>query len=228
MTTWRDVIAINDTTSDIFLEDLGLTIPASSQVSLHEQFEFSEIANADPLKVQVTAGNIIINDGSTNLSITNALEYIDYWTKYDYRTDQAFIEGYEFDSQYLDANDTYKILDISDLDVTPVNAQLVGTTELEVLSGGIYKVGYRVDFLYEGSANTIEYSTIIEKNGTEIPKSEISGWTRYDGTRLSLTNGITLANLIVNDSIRIKAKANIRYDNITIEYTSILLHRIYD
>jgi len=210
------------------LEDLGLTISASSQVSLHEQFEFSEIANADPLKVEVAAGNIIINDGSTNLSIPYALEYIDYWTKYDYRTDQAFIEGYEFDSQYLAANNTYKILDISDIDVTPVNAQLVGTTELKVLLSGVYKIGYRINFLYEGNANTIEYYAIIEKNGTEIPKSEISGWTRYDGTRLCLTNGINLTNLVANDLIRIKTKVNTRYDNVTIEYTSILLHGIYD
>jgi hypothetical protein len=210
------------------LEDLGLLIPASSQVSLHEQFEFSEIANADPLKAQVAAGNIIINDGTSNLSISDALYYIDYWGKYEYNSEQAFIEGYKFNSQYLIANDTYKILDISDLDITPKNAQLVGTTELELLSSGLYKVGYRVDFYYEGNANTIEYYVIIEKNGAEIPKSEISGWTRYSGTRLCLTNGINLTNLVVNDLIRIKAKVNTRYDDVTIEYTSILLHRIYD
>lgn len=228
MTTWKDIIAINDTTSDIFLEDLGLTIPASSQVDLHEQFEFSEIANADPLKVQVAAGNIIINDGTTNLSITDGLNYIDYWGKYEYDSEQAFIEGYEYGPQYLVDDDTYKILEIGTLSVDPENARLDGTTEVEVLVGAVFSMSYEVGFYYTGNAAIVQYSTIIEINDTEVPRTISNDWTQYIDTRVNLGSKELLVRLNANDRIKIKAKASWRYDNVTIEYSSLSLRRLYD
>jgi len=228
MTTWKDIIAINDTTADIFLEDLGLTILASSQVSLHEQFEFSEIANADPLKVQVTAGNIIINDGTSNLSIADGLNYIDYWGKYEYDSEQAYIEGFEREDQYLDYDDTYKYLDISNFDVEPLQARLDGTTTLVIELSGLYSVGYQINFHYFGNANTIQYEAIAELNDAEQDRTKTTGWTRYSDSRLTLTYGMHLKRFSVNDRIRIKTKASIRVENITIEYASALLMRIHD
>jgi len=228
MTTWKDIIAINDTTSDIFLEDLGVTIPASSQVSLHEQFEFSEIANADPLKVEVAAGNIIINNGTSNLSISDALYYIDYWGKYEYNSEQAFIEGYVYATQTLVADDTYKDLEISSLSVTPKNAELNSNTEVKALIGGIYSISYKVAFLYTGNAAIIQYTTIASKNAVDISRSRRNDWSQYSNTRVTLDSGRFLTRLNADDLVKIRAKVSWKYDNVTIEYASLLLQRLYE
>lgn len=71
------VIAKNDSTADIFLENLGITIPAFSEIVLSDQFEFVEISGDDSLKVYVTNGQIIINNGLQDLTDpSEALLYI--------------------------------------------------------------------------------------------------------------------------------------------------------
>lgn len=228
MTTWKDIIAINDTTSDIFLEDLGLTIPASSQISLHEQFEFEEIAGDDSLKVQVTAENIIINDGTTDLSISDGLSYITYWGKYEYQSEQAFIEAFERDDQFLDYDDTFKILDISNLDVDPVNARLDGTSTIVLEMDGTYFTSYQINCKYTGNAVTILYTAGAEVNDTDIERVRTVGWTRYSDSELTLTTGIHIKDLKAGDRIKIKLKASRNVENITIGFVSALVKRIYD
>ena len=228
MTTWKDIIAINDTTSDIFLEDLGLTIPASSQEPLHEQFEFSEISNADYLKIQVTAGNIIINDGTENLLVEDALDYINYWDKYNYRSERTFIDAYRHGSQYLDVDDTYKELDISDVIADYKNMSLDGTSTILIEKAGTYLTNYRVGFYYNGNAATMEYNAIAEVNGVDVPRTKTTGWTHFAESRINLTNGVHINYLEVGDRIKIKAKVLRNSESVIIEYAGGAIHRISD
>lgn len=228
MTTGKNIIAVNDTTSDIYLGDLGINVPASSQVSLHEQFEFSEIANADPLKVQVAAGNIIINDGFTNLSIADGLNYIDYWGKYEYQSEQSFIEAFERVDQFLDEDDTFKFMDISNLDVDPVNAHLDGTSTIVLEIPGTYFTSYQINCKYTGNAVTILYTAGAEVNDTDIERVRTVGWTRYSDSELTLTTGVHIKDLKAGDRIKIKLKASRNVENITVGFVSALVKRIYD
>jgi hypothetical protein len=68
MTSSIQVIAKNDSTADIFLTDLGIKIPGLSEVALSNQFEFAEISGGDSLKTYVGNGQIIINDGTQDLT----------------------------------------------------------------------------------------------------------------------------------------------------------------
>ena len=69
------VFVKNTTIVDIVIEDLGIIIPGSSITNLTETFEFYEITSSDDLKNQISAGDLIINDGEWTPSDI----YIDNW-----------------------------------------------------------------------------------------------------------------------------------------------------
>lgn len=77
------IIAKNNTGSDIFLKDLGVTVPASSSLNLTEIIEVERITESDNLKTEVTSGDITINDGTNDLSISDGLLHIKFETEYE-------------------------------------------------------------------------------------------------------------------------------------------------
>ncbi len=64
----------NNTASAINL-DIGITVPASSQVTLATQ-DYDEAAASDDIVTEVGSGNITINDGSNDLSISDGIRLI--------------------------------------------------------------------------------------------------------------------------------------------------------
>lgn len=74
MPIWT-VVAIADGTTRT-IEDMGITITANSQITLSEFFDYSDIADSKDLIDFVTLGQITINDGTTNLSPAEGLNYI--------------------------------------------------------------------------------------------------------------------------------------------------------
>ena len=62
--------------SDIFLEDIGITIPVSSFLTLSDLFTLTEISSSLDLYNEVDNDNIIINNGTIDLEKSVALEYI--------------------------------------------------------------------------------------------------------------------------------------------------------
>lgn len=81
------VIAKNNTENDIIMNDLGgLKIPASGQVELFGEngiFKFYVVASSLNLKAKVATGDIIINDGNEDLSISDGLKHIEIKSVYD-------------------------------------------------------------------------------------------------------------------------------------------------
>jgi len=75
------VIAKNPTGGDIYLSRLGVTVPAGNQETLcgvvDAPASFYEVCSDDSLIAQVTAGNIVINDGTSDLATNEALAYLD-------------------------------------------------------------------------------------------------------------------------------------------------------
>jgi len=71
------VIAKNNTDSDIYLAKLeGTTLFTSGQLDMHDRFELAEYNNEPQFVDLVTNGDIIINDGTSDLSISDGLDYI--------------------------------------------------------------------------------------------------------------------------------------------------------
>jgi len=72
------VIAKNQTGSPILLTRLGLTCPASpGTITLTDDATFYEVSADEVLNAQVALGNIVINDGVSDLSTAAALGYLD-------------------------------------------------------------------------------------------------------------------------------------------------------
>ena len=75
MTEWTVIIS-NNSGSDFLIEDLGVEILDSTSINLHEEAGFAEIADSDDLKAALTAGTLVLNDGTSDLSPTEAVDYL--------------------------------------------------------------------------------------------------------------------------------------------------------
>lgn len=82
---WNYIIKNNELT-DYVLEDLGISIPASGQVNLSDQFTFEQISESYDLKQAISDGDLIVNDGTSDITdVTQALYYSTLDTIHDVR-----------------------------------------------------------------------------------------------------------------------------------------------
>lgn len=72
------VIAKNSSGSAQLIEDLGISIPNGSQETLSDQYTFDELAGSDDLRALVNGGDLVINDGSADLSAANGELYLTF------------------------------------------------------------------------------------------------------------------------------------------------------
>ncbi len=76
------VIVKNQSTQDCFIDDLGITIYSSSEITLTDLYDFYSIMASKDLKTFVNDSNLIINNGIEDLDIDRALNYL-YFGNYD-------------------------------------------------------------------------------------------------------------------------------------------------
>ena len=76
------ILAINDTTAEVFIDDLGISIPYGESRSLFSEFAIEELHSSNDLKAHILAGNIIINDGSKNLGINDGIAHVSLESEY--------------------------------------------------------------------------------------------------------------------------------------------------
>lgn len=73
---WTIVVKNNGGSAKSF-EDLGISVPASGSISFSDFFDFTEISNSDDLRSAVaSAGNIVLNDGSSDLNAIDAVDLL--------------------------------------------------------------------------------------------------------------------------------------------------------
>jgi len=72
----KQIIAINNSGVEVFINDLGISIPIASQRDLFKEFNLEELDKSDDLKTHVLAENIIINDGDENITANEALSHL--------------------------------------------------------------------------------------------------------------------------------------------------------
>lgn len=71
------IIAKNQTGTDIFLPTLGVAVPGSGQLELTINSPYEEISRDAVLHSAISSGDIIINDGSIDLLISEGIAYIE-------------------------------------------------------------------------------------------------------------------------------------------------------
>jgi len=76
MASMWTLIIKNNGGSPITIEDLGITVPATSQITFSDQFDYEDIASSDDLRGEVNSGNLVVNDGSSDLTSPNGVLYL--------------------------------------------------------------------------------------------------------------------------------------------------------
>ncbi len=70
------VIVKNNTGASVFIEDMGIAVPGSSQIIFSDIFDFTDICESADLKTYVGDSTFIINDGVSDLNVSDGLDYI--------------------------------------------------------------------------------------------------------------------------------------------------------
>ena len=71
------IIVKNNTGTAVFIEDMGIEVPGAGQRTFSDIFDFIEICRSEDLKIYVNNSTFTINDGTDDLSISDAIDYID-------------------------------------------------------------------------------------------------------------------------------------------------------
>lgn len=116
------IITKNNTASEIFWEDLGIGVPASSQETLTELFTKIEIANSKDLDTSISVGNITINDGTNDLSTIDGLRHVNFETEYEDTETTAPHNHVEADITDLD-HDAHSLKGVEITASMPINQQ---------------------------------------------------------------------------------------------------------
>ena len=75
MAKWT-VIVKNSSGSTQIIEELGIELLNGTQVTLSDFFTYDEIGGATALRSMITAGNLVVNDGTSDLSAVNGANFI--------------------------------------------------------------------------------------------------------------------------------------------------------
>ncbi len=80
------IVAKNNNTFDIMIEDLGISVPKSNQIELVGNegiFNIFEVTSSISLKDLVSSSLIVINDGILDLSIEDGIKHLTLITEHE-------------------------------------------------------------------------------------------------------------------------------------------------
>lgn len=80
----------NDSTADVFIEDLGINVPAGETIPFADQFTYPEIAASDDLREAVGVGLLVLTGYDGDLTAPDGTDYLEivhiYYLKDNYYT----------------------------------------------------------------------------------------------------------------------------------------------
>ena len=164
----QTIILKNLLNIDYVIDDIGYYLNANSTVTLSDQFSFSEICDSNDLKTLVSDGtSVTINNGSIDLSISDALNYISRENIYDtrdfhYTKDDLITSGDSTINYHNIINDPQ--LEPVNFLVTTIDSAIPGYAELNHIYANTNDLKY---YKYDGT-NQI-YLTDININDRVIP-----------------------------------------------------------
>lgn len=80
------IVAKNNNTFDVMIEDLGISVPKSNQIELvgiEGIFNIFEVTSSVSLKDLVSSSLIMINDGILDLSIEDGIKHLTLITEHE-------------------------------------------------------------------------------------------------------------------------------------------------
>jgi len=80
------ILVKNNSGAEVFIDDLGISIPDSSERDLIIEFDLEELNKSEDLQNHVSSGDLIINDGLNDLDIPTALAHLaveSEWSDYE-------------------------------------------------------------------------------------------------------------------------------------------------
>lgn len=168
MSQWTIIIR-NDSGLDQIINDLGFPVPDSTaEINLHEQFTYDEITGSDDLKTLINNGDLIINDGSNDLSSEDGIKYLTLINKYyleenyydkDYldnqllnknTLDEAYNEGGSGAGRFIDATAGSVVIDIGESTNAPLELTEKSILPSTDLSAGQLTVRNGILYIYDG------------------------------------------------------------------------------
>ncbi len=75
--------------TDVEVEDLGITVTQNTSITMSDQFTYFELAGSDDLRTKVNSGDLVVNDGSGDLSSANGVIYLT-WVHKKYLADTHY------------------------------------------------------------------------------------------------------------------------------------------
>jgi hypothetical protein len=77
------IILKNVSGVDLPLDDFGITLIVGEERTLSDTFDFADIVESDELKQYISDGDIVINNGTSDLSIADSLAAVTLESKYE-------------------------------------------------------------------------------------------------------------------------------------------------
>jgi hypothetical protein len=162
------VIAKNQTGTPIFLPRLGLTCPATpGTITLTNFATFFEVASEEVLETRVAAGDIVINDGSNDLSTAEALAYLNATGNMNGPVDapatNALVKLADASGRYTNA--TGITVDGSDnMDLQAGNVTTTGTVDATTINVGGSPIA--LNDLSDTTLTSVAQGDVFYNNGT--------------------------------------------------------------
>ena len=105
------IIIKNSGGSPVLVEDLGISIPATGQVTMSDQFTYDELAGSDDLRSLVGDTTLVLNDGSSDRSAADGVNYLTF-------TQGLHVDGgaNKHDASEVDVEGSYTNFDTGDLE----------------------------------------------------------------------------------------------------------------
>lgn len=179
------VIVKNNTGNPVNIDDLGVSLSASEIRTLSDFFDYNDLMESEDLISFVNDGTLTINDSTSDLSIADALDYLQVEVlpsegTGEVATDLAYSGAVR--STTLALTDTYSTINYESLeynsDTSVVEWPLSQPDRILIKEDGLYEIksSYFMRCNTQYLANS--YYRII-KNGSDVLNTEIRVYTYY-------------------------------------------------
>ncbi len=147
------------------IQDLGITFDASSQITLSEYFDDSDIIDSNDLDTLINSGDLVVNNGTKDLNITDGIRHVNYQTElediereeiYSDSTGVTVLGGIEIQQDSTTVLGLTKIINFEgsvDVQETDIDKVTVNVTADEIKQVGI------TNLVLNDTDKTVTFST---------------------------------------------------------------------
>jgi hypothetical protein len=131
------VIVKNNTVATQWLSDFGIALAASGQVTLTDTATRDHIYGSVDLKTKVANSIFVINDGTNDLSLSDAIDYLDFTT--DYELNSVALSGIDLEPIYTDIDSLSGAIDLNTGDIVSLSGAIdINIEDIVDLKNGDY------------------------------------------------------------------------------------------